>query len=68
MRRTSKTAAELRLALILISGFAVVCFGTAVLASRFILPDPGDGLRANLTSAATGIVLTFTAVCGKRLN
>jgi short chain dehydrogenase len=36
MRRTSKTAAELRLALILISGFAVVCFGSAVLASRFI--------------------------------
>jgi hypothetical protein len=36
MRRKSKAAAELRLALLLISAFAVVCFGAAALASKLI--------------------------------
>jgi hypothetical protein len=36
MRRTFKAVAELRLALLLISALAVICFGTAVLASRFL--------------------------------
>jgi hypothetical protein len=34
MRRKSKAAAELILALLLISAFAVVCFGTAVLSLK----------------------------------
>jgi hypothetical protein len=36
MRKTSKAASELRLALFLIGGFVVVCFGVAALASRII--------------------------------
>jgi hypothetical protein len=36
MRRTSKAASELRLALLLTSALAVICFGTAMLASGFL--------------------------------